>query len=142
MTELFALPAISRPTTNASSGVTAMAEPYGSKTSNGGKDKSLERTAADMQQDFEALQQDVAKLTSQLADIVASKGNEVWRRARANVDNMIGEAGAKGRDAAGAVKEVTDTLTDALDESIARRPYTTLALALGLGFLFGAAWRR
>jgi len=122
-----------------------MSDQYGSKTGNGGKDKNAARvasTSTDIQEDLEALQQDVAKLTQQLADIVATKGTEVWRRARANVDGMIGEAGAKGRDAAEAVREVTDTLTEAIDDSIARRPYTTLALALGLGFIFGATWRR
>jgi ElaB/YqjD/DUF883 family membrane-anchored ribosome-binding protein len=40
------------------------------------------------------------------------------------------------------MSEVADTFTDALDESISRRPYTTLAIALGIGFLLGATWRR
>ena len=43
---------------------------------------------------------------------------------------------------AAAVREVGDTMVDAIDESLKKRPYTTLALALGIGFLFGATWRR
>jgi ElaB/YqjD/DUF883 family membrane-anchored ribosome-binding protein len=31
---------------------------------------------------------------------------------------------------------------DAIDESLETRPYTTLAMALGIGFLLGAMWRR
>jgi ElaB/YqjD/DUF883 family membrane-anchored ribosome-binding protein len=144
MMELFTVPAI-RHVTIQFAGAMRMSDQYGSKSSNGGKDKSTARAAAttnDIQEDLEALQQDVSKLTQQIADIVATKGTEVWRRARANVDGMIGEAGAKGREAADAVRDVTDTLAEAIDDSIARRPYTTLALALGLGFLLGAAWRR
>jgi ElaB/YqjD/DUF883 family membrane-anchored ribosome-binding protein len=144
MMELFSVPALKDLTHPITAGAMRMSDQYGSKSSNGGKEKNARAaaTTTDIQEDLEALQQDVVKLTQQIADIVATKGTEVWRRARANVDGMIGEAGAKGRDATNAVRDVTDTLTDALDESIARRPYTTLALALGLGFLFGAAWRR
>jgi len=48
----------------------------------------------------------------------------------------------KGQEAVDAVREVGDNLVDAVDESLKKRPYTTLALALGIGFLFGATWRR
>jgi ElaB/YqjD/DUF883 family membrane-anchored ribosome-binding protein len=40
------------------------------------------------------------------------------------------------------VREVRDNMADALDQSVKRRPYTTLLLAVGLGFLLGAAWAR
>jgi ElaB/YqjD/DUF883 family membrane-anchored ribosome-binding protein len=33
-------------------------------------------------------------------------------------------------------------MADALDQSVKRRPYTTLLLAVGLGFLLGAVWAR
>jgi ElaB/YqjD/DUF883 family membrane-anchored ribosome-binding protein len=48
----------------------------------------------------------------------------------------------KGRDAAGAIREVSDHFARALDESLKTRPYTTLAIVAGLAFLFGATWRR
>ena len=51
-------------------------------------------------------------------------------------------ASAKGQEAVNAVREVGDTMVDAIDESLRKRPYTTLALAVGIGFLFGATWRR
>ncbi len=38
--------------------------------------------------------------------------------------------------------DVRDNLANAVDESITNRPYTTLAMALALGFVFGATWRR
>jgi ElaB/YqjD/DUF883 family membrane-anchored ribosome-binding protein len=40
------------------------------------------------------------------------------------------------------MREVSDQFVEAIDESIKTRPYTTLGMALGLGFLFGAMWRR
>ena len=40
------------------------------------------------------------------------------------------------------MREVGDNMVDAIDELLKPRPYTTLALALGIGFLFGATWRR
>jgi hypothetical protein len=48
---------------------------YGSK--NGNAQKAAAGTAADIQGDLQELQQDVAKLTQQLTDIVAAKGSEV-----------------------------------------------------------------
>ena len=91
--------------------------------------------AGDIQSDLAALRDDVARLATQLADVVAVRGGAVWRKARSNV-------GDKGMEAVGAVREVGDNLVDAVDESLKRRPYTTLALAVGIGFLFGATWRR
>jgi hypothetical protein len=51
-------------------------------------------------------------------------------------------AGQKGREAMDNVREVGDTFAVAVQKSIKTRPYTTLALAVAAGFLFGATWRR
>jgi ElaB/YqjD/DUF883 family membrane-anchored ribosome-binding protein len=40
------------------------------------------------------------------------------------------------------VREVRDNLADAIEHSVERRPFTTLALAVALGFLLGAVWAR
>jgi ElaB/YqjD/DUF883 family membrane-anchored ribosome-binding protein len=40
------------------------------------------------------------------------------------------------------VREVGDNVANAIDMSLERRPYTTLLLAVGLGFLIGALWAR
>jgi ElaB/YqjD/DUF883 family membrane-anchored ribosome-binding protein len=104
--------------------------------------KAASGSAKDIQEDLEALREDVAKLTSQLADILTAKGNQAWRKAKSNVEGVISDVEAKGMEAVGAVREVGDNMLDAVDESLKKRPYTTLALALGIGFLFGATWRR
>jgi ElaB/YqjD/DUF883 family membrane-anchored ribosome-binding protein len=104
--------------------------------------KAASAGARDIQEDLEALRDDVAHLTQQLAGIVSAKGNKVWRNARSNVEGVISDAQDAGMEAVGAVREVGDNVVDAIDESLKKRPYTTLALAAGIGFLFGAMWRR
>jgi ElaB/YqjD/DUF883 family membrane-anchored ribosome-binding protein len=98
--------------------------------------------SGDIQADLQALRDDVARLAQQIADILAVKGNRVWSRARSSVDEAIADAEGKGREAVDAVREVGDNMIDAIDESLKQRPYTTLVLAVGIGFLFGATWRR
>jgi ElaB/YqjD/DUF883 family membrane-anchored ribosome-binding protein len=104
--------------------------------------------SGDIQADLDALRNDVARLRSQIADrfasqgSFASKGSAAWSRARSNIEGVMSDASAKGQEAVNAVREVGDTMTDAIDESLRKRPYTTLALAVGIGFLFGATWRR
>jgi ElaB/YqjD/DUF883 family membrane-anchored ribosome-binding protein len=61
---------------------------------------------------------------------------------RANVRTVVADAQDKGAEAVDAVREVRDNLADAVDKSLKKRPYTTLVLAAGLGFLLGAMWAR
>jgi ElaB/YqjD/DUF883 family membrane-anchored ribosome-binding protein len=98
--------------------------------------------AADMYDDLQKLREDFHRLADQVAEIVANRGNAAWRRAKSTVDEAFTEAQDKGRDAASAVREVSDNFVDAIDESLKQRPYTTLALVAGIAFLFGATWRR
>jgi ElaB/YqjD/DUF883 family membrane-anchored ribosome-binding protein len=96
----------------------------------------------EIQEDLEALRDDVARLAQQFGGIVAAKGNRAWRRARSNVEDVLSEAQGMGKDAVGKVRDVGDNMMDAVEESLKKRPYTTLAIAAGIGFLFGASWRR
>jgi ElaB/YqjD/DUF883 family membrane-anchored ribosome-binding protein len=60
---------------------------------------------------------------------------------RTNVRSVVVDAQDKGRDAVKAVGEVGDNLANAIDNSLEKRPYTTLALAVGIGFILGAMWK-
>jgi ElaB/YqjD/DUF883 family membrane-anchored ribosome-binding protein len=66
-------------------------------------------------------------------------------RDRANVHDVggiVSDVQDKGREAVEAVGEVRDNVQIALDKSLKKRPYTTLILAVGVGFVLGALWAR
>jgi ElaB/YqjD/DUF883 family membrane-anchored ribosome-binding protein len=60
---------------------------------------------------------------------------------RTNVRSVVSDAQDKGREAVKAVGEVGDNVANAIDKSLEKRPYTTLALAVGVGFILGAMWK-
>ena len=95
--------------------------------------KAASAASGDIQADLEALRNDVARLASQIADIFAAKGSDAWGRTRnkSNIEGMVSDASAKGQEAVDAVREVGDNMVDAIDELLKKRPYTTLALAVG-----------
>jgi ElaB/YqjD/DUF883 family membrane-anchored ribosome-binding protein len=104
--------------------------------------KAASAASGDIQADIQALRNDVARLAQQIADIFAAQGGKAWGHARAGVDEALADAGSRGREAVDAVREVGENMREAIDTSLQERPYITLALALGIGFLFGATWRR
>jgi ElaB/YqjD/DUF883 family membrane-anchored ribosome-binding protein len=104
--------------------------------------KAAGEAADDIQSDLQALRDDFGRLAEQVAGILTNKGSAAWQRARGSVGDVVADAQDKGREAAGAVRDVSDNFVDALDDSIRKRPYATLALVAGIGFVFGATWRR
>jgi len=104
--------------------------------------KAAFESAGDLEGDLQALRDDFRRLAEQVADIVTNTGNAAWRHAKSSMDEAVSDAQDKGREAASAVREVSDHFVEALDESIKARPYATIALVAGLAFLFGATWRR
>lgn len=104
--------------------------------------KAATEASGDIQSDLQTLRDDFGRLAEQVGDILANRGSAAWQRARSGVDSVVSEAQERGRDAAGAMRDVSDNFVDAIDDSIKNRPYATLALVAGLGFLFGAVWRR
>jgi ElaB/YqjD/DUF883 family membrane-anchored ribosome-binding protein len=104
--------------------------------------KAASDASADIQNDLQTLRDDLGRLAEQVGDILANKGNAAWQRAKSSVDGVVSDAQDRGREAAGAVHDVSDNFVAAIDESIKTRPYATLAIVAGLGFLFGATWRK
>ncbi len=104
--------------------------------------KAAADASGDIQSDLQALRDDFGRLAQQVGDILANRGSAAWQRTRSSVDDVVSDAQDKGREAVDAMRDVTDNFVEAIDESIKSRPYTTLALVAGLGFLFGATWRR
>jgi len=104
--------------------------------------KAATAASNNIQKDLQSLRDDFGRLAEQVADIIAGRGGAAWQRARSSVDGVVADAQDRGREAIGAVREVSDNFVEALDDSIKTKPYATLAVVAGLGFLFGAMWRR
>jgi ElaB/YqjD/DUF883 family membrane-anchored ribosome-binding protein len=106
-------------------------------------------TPADIEKQLETIRDDVTELTQQVADLIGQTKDDAMaqvkrqaRRAQATADSMLSDAKDTGREAVDAFREVADTFGDAIEDSLKKRPYATLAMVAGIGFLFGAAWRR
>ncbi|HUC51157.1 MAG TPA: hypothetical protein VMA30_17395 [Xanthobacteraceae bacterium] len=104
--------------------------------------KAATESSADLQDDLKALRDDFGKLAEQVREILSARGQAAWERAMSGLDDVVADARNTGRDAAGAAREASDRLTSVIDDSIRTRPYATLAIVAGLGFLFGVTWRR
>lgn len=121
---------------------TASSSSSAAKTDNG-------TTVADVEQQLEVLRNDITELTQQVSNLLNQTKDSAMaqvksqaQRARASVDGALSDMQDKGRETVDAFRDVADTFGDAVDDSLKRRPYATLAIVAGLGFLFGAAWRR
>ncbi|NVO14124.1 MAG: DUF883 family protein [Rhodoplanes sp.] len=100
----------------------------------------------DLRNDLQSLKDDVTRLAGQLSTALASSSEDAlggvrdrFRRVRDNVGDAVHGAGERSRDA---VSEFADTVGSTVEDNVRARPFSTVALALGLGFLFGALWRR
>ena len=103
-------------------------------------------TLEDIQHDMQALRNDMTKLAGQVTELLSNGGGEAIAKLKERVgrmqedlDDTLSEVGERGREA---LSDVSDRVGEALQESVQEHPLTTIALALGLGFLFGATWRR
>ena len=106
-------------------------------------------TPSDIEDQMRVIRDDISELTQQMADLIDQTKDEAMaqvktqaRRAKATADSALSDMQDKGRETVDAFREVADTFGDAIDDSLKRRPYATLAIVAGLGFLLGAAWRR
>src|SRR5262245_30091000 len=59
------------------------------------------------------------------------------RQLEGDLQDMVGQARDKAADAADAVRESASEMDDFIRKTIEQRPYTTAAIALGIGFLIG-----
>jgi ElaB/YqjD/DUF883 family membrane-anchored ribosome-binding protein len=106
-------------------------------------------TIGEIQNDLYSVREDVAKLADHVTELLGDKSDDVIdevkqrvSRLRENIDAAITEVGAGGRTA---VRDARDGLRDigeTLEDSLRERPFTMLALAVGLGVVVGTTLRR
>jgi ElaB/YqjD/DUF883 family membrane-anchored ribosome-binding protein len=102
----------------------------------GGQTRSPSSTAAQttsavQRTELETLRRQVSELTGHISESAAAS----LKRAGDAAGEMMSGVSAKGREAVEGVREVKDNLTGAIDASLEKRPYTTLAMAFALGLL-------
>jgi len=99
--------------------------------------------------DVTAVKTDIAALTDQITEALNSfagtaktQARRGYKQARANVDSALDEASERGGAMMGAAQDAAASIEETLEDVITQRPLATVGLALGLGFLIGATWRR
>jgi ElaB/YqjD/DUF883 family membrane-anchored ribosome-binding protein len=102
-----------------------------------------------LEKDVTAVKNDIAALADQITDVLNSfagtaskQAHRSYKQARANVDQAVDDMSERGAAAMGAAQEAAYSIEETLEDAITQRPLATVGIALGLGFLIGAAWRR
>jgi ElaB/YqjD/DUF883 family membrane-anchored ribosome-binding protein len=102
-----------------------------------------------LEKDVTAVKNDIAALADQITDVLNSfagtagkQARRGYKQARANVDQAVDDMSERGAAAMGAAQEAAYSIEETLEDAITQRPLATVGIALGLGFLIGAVWRR
>jgi ElaB/YqjD/DUF883 family membrane-anchored ribosome-binding protein len=99
--------------------------------------------------DVAAVKNDISALTDQITDALnafaGSAGKQArrgYKEARANVDSAYDDMAERGGAMMDSAYDAASSLEESLEDAITQRPLATVGIALGIGFLIGAAWRR
>jgi ElaB/YqjD/DUF883 family membrane-anchored ribosome-binding protein len=113
------------------------------------KNLADEATYERLEKDVTAVKNDIAALTDQITDAINTfagtaqkQARRGYKQARANVDSALDDASERGGAMLDAAQDAAYSLEETLEDVITQRPLATVGIALGLGFLIGATWRR
>jgi ElaB/YqjD/DUF883 family membrane-anchored ribosome-binding protein len=113
------------------------------------RDGANDNAFARLEKEMAAMKNAIGGLTDQIADaagdigaVAQEQARRGVRHARANMGSMVADPSDRVGVVAGAARSQASSLEDSLEDMVRERPLSTVALALGLGFLFGAIWRR
>jgi ElaB/YqjD/DUF883 family membrane-anchored ribosome-binding protein len=102
-----------------------------------------------LEKDVTAVKNDIAALTDQITDVLNSfagtakkQARRGYDQARAGAETAMDDMSDRSSAMMGAAQEAASSIEETLEEVITNRPLATVGLALGIGFLIGAAWRR
>lgn len=91
-----------------------------------------------MKQDINSLTEQLSDLLSNFSDGAEKKASRGYESARDNVNSLMSELQSRGN----AAYEAAYSLEEQLEDVIQDRPIASVGIALGIGFLLGAAWKR
>ena len=102
-----------------------------------------------LEKDVNAVKNDIAALADQITDVLNSfagnaskQARRGYKQARANVDSAVDDMSERGSAMMDAAQDAAHSIEETLEDVITQRPLATVGIALGLGFLIGATWRR
>jgi ElaB/YqjD/DUF883 family membrane-anchored ribosome-binding protein len=102
-----------------------------------------------LEKDVTAVKNDIAALTEQITDALNSfagtagkQARRGYKQARANAESAMDDMSDRGGAMMDAAQDAASSIEESLEDIITQRPLATVGLALGLGFLIGAMWRR
>jgi ElaB/YqjD/DUF883 family membrane-anchored ribosome-binding protein len=102
-----------------------------------------------LEKDVAAVKNDIAALTDQITDALNAfagsaqkQARRGYKQARDNVDQAVDDWSDRGSAMMGAAQDAAYSIEESLEDAITQRPLATVGVALGLGFLIGAIWRR
>ena len=102
-----------------------------------------------LEKDVTAVKNDIAALTEQITDALNSfagtagkQARRGYKQARANAESAMDDVSERGGAMMDAAQDAASSIEESLEDIITQRPIATVGLALGLGFLIGAMWRR
>ena len=102
-----------------------------------------------LEKDVSAVKNDIAALTDQITDVLNSfagtagkQARKGYLQARANAESAMDDMSERGSAMMGAAQDAAYSLEETLEDVITQRPLATVGIALGIGFLIGATWRR
>ena len=102
----------------------------------------LEKDVAAVKNDISALTDQIGDALNSFAGIAKKQARHSYKQARANVDSTVDEMSERGGAMMDAAQDAAHSIEETLQDVITQRPLATVGLALGLGFLIGATWRR
>ena len=102
-----------------------------------------------LEKDVTAVKNDISALTDQITDALNSftgtakkQARRGYKQARATADSAVDDMSERGSAMMDAAQDAAYSIEESLEDVITQRPLATVGIALGLGFLIGAAWRR
>jgi ElaB/YqjD/DUF883 family membrane-anchored ribosome-binding protein len=103
----------------------------------------------DVREQILGLRDGLSQLTDQVAEVMATTGAGALddvksrvARVKSGLDGAVSVASERGRDVQVAARDAAEDLTDALEEALHARPFLTIAVAIGVGYLLAVARRR
>ena len=115
----------------------------------GMRNLSDKATQERLEKDVAAVKNDISALTDQITDALNSfagsarkQARRGYKQARENVDATVDDMSERGSAMMDAAQDAAYSIEESLEDVITQRPLATVGLALGLGFLIGAMWRR